>query len=219
MFFESVEEIPAIARKVSTAIFVVPDEAKVELAGAIVLSPEGKATITIEQVRDVMAGLATRQLTDQFIVIRPADKLGEEAENAILKSLEEPGEHVHYVLVTSRLSGLLPTIRSRAAIYILRQADDIKTIAVDEKTKALSKRLLAAKQAELVELADELTRKKDGVRAEVLRVLETAVEMAYKTYLATGKEVFLAKIEKLIAAYEAVSKNGNIKLQIVANLV
>ena len=35
MFFDDVREIRQIAQKVGTAIFVVPDEVEVEIAGAI----------------------------------------------------------------------------------------------------------------------------------------------------------------------------------------
>ena len=219
MFFDDVREIRQIAQKVGTAIFVVPDEVEVEIAGAIRLSPEGRATITIEQVREVMAKLSTRQLTDQFVLIRPADKLGEEAQNAILKNLEEPGEKVHFVLVVSELSGLVPTIRSRAAVYVLKVPVDEEKVVADEKTKLLAKRILVARPQELVPIAEELTKKKDGVREHVLSVLAVAIEMSYKSYLKTGKSGFLSRTEKLLATYAAIAKNGQIKLQFVANLV
>ena len=219
MFFDDVSEIPEIARKVGTAIFVVPEVDAVAVPGAIVVEPEGRATITIDQVREMLAMLTTKQLTDRFVLIRPADKLGEEAENAILKGLEEPRERVHFALVTDSLSGLLPTIRSRAAIYVLRREGDDRMILADEKIKALAKELLVVKPDGVVVLVEKLTKKKDGVRAYVLAVLAVAVEMAYKSYLLTGKMVFVRKVEHLVAVYEAVALNGNIKLQIIAGLV
>ena len=219
MFFDSASEIVEIAKKVGTAVFVVPLDVEVKLPGALVLKPEEKATITIDQVREVTALLNTKQFADRFVLIRPADKLGEEAENAILKNLEEPKEKVHFVLVAESLTGLLPTIRSRAAIYILRRKEADGQILADEKTKALAKRLLAAKPGEVVALAEELTKKKDGVRTQVLMVVAVAIEMAYKAYFLTGKMAFLRKIEQLLLIHEAISKNGNTKLQIIAGLV
>lgn len=220
MFFDDLAQIPGIAEKCATAIFVVPAPMEVEVSGALVLEPEEKATITIEQVREVMARLTVRQTSERFVLIRPADKLGEEAENALLKSLEEPGERVHFVLATSELSGLLPTIRSRSEIYVLRRPFDLKAICEsDTKIKDEARRLLAVKPAELVQLAEELTRKKDGVRAHVLAVFGAAIEMAYKAYLLSGKPAFLARAERMIAVYEAVERNGNTKLQIVAGMI
>ena len=158
-------------------------------------------------------------LITKFIIIRPADKLGEEAENAILKNLEEPKENVHFVLVTECLSKLLPTIRSRAAVYFWRKSRGVITeIVADEKTKIMAKKILTANSRDLVGLAEELTAKKEGVREYVLTILSTAIEMAYKSYLLTGKAGFLAKIPKLLNAYDNIFRNGHIKLHLVADL-
>ena len=115
MFFDSAEQIRDIAVKTGAALFVVPDSVKVEIPGAIVIEPDKKATITIEQMREMMVKLELRQTNDLFVIIRPAEKMGLEAANAFLKCLEEPGEKVHFVLVTSEPSALLPTILSRTA--------------------------------------------------------------------------------------------------------
>lgn len=218
MFFDEVGQIGEIAGRVGTAVFVVPGEVKVEIPGAIVLKPEDKTVITIEQVRGVLGRLAVRQTSDLFVVVRPAEKLGEDAANALLKSLEEPGERVHFVLVTDSPSSLLPTILSRSAVYFLRVTDE-GGIHANDKVKELAKRLMVAKGAELVDLAEEITRKKDGVRAYALSVVGAAIEMLYKSYFITGKLVFVTKLPKFLNAYEAISRNGHVKLQIVAGLI
>ena len=51
MFFDDANEIAQIARRAGTSLFVVPKETEVEIPKAIILRPEDKATITIEQVR------------------------------------------------------------------------------------------------------------------------------------------------------------------------
>lgn len=220
MFFEGVDEILPIARKCGTAVFVVPDDVKVEIQSAVVLAPEDKTVITIEQVRSVIAGVMTKQTEDRFVVIRPAEAMSEAVANAFLKELEEPGEKVHFVLVTARPSMLLPTIMSRARVYFLRSEVRMDGgPAVSDKVKDLAKRLMVARASELVGLAEEIAKKKDGVRAYALEVIGAAVEMLYKSYFLTGKQVFLQKLPKFLAAYEAISRNGHIKLQIVANMV
>ena len=219
MFFESVDEIEQIARKTGTAIFVVPKDVSVEIRNALVLEPENKSVITIEQVRDVISRISTRQVADLFVVVRPADMLGDAAANAFLKNLEEPGDKVHFVLITDSPSKILPTILSRAAIYFLRGGDIITSeIKASEKNKALAKRLLVAKSAELVDIAEEIAKKKDGVRVYALEILGLAIEILYKSYFLTKKEVFVKKLPKFLAAYEGVARNGHIKLQIVSNL-
>ncbi|MBR3269866.1 hypothetical protein IKG07_01290 [Candidatus Saccharibacteria bacterium] len=220
MFFENLADIPKIAEKVGCSIFVVPKDAKTGIKDAIILEPTTKVTITIDQVREVLGQFTTKLLKPQFIMISPADKLGEEAENAILKNLEEPKENLHFVLITDQPSKLLPTILSRAALYIWRDGKtSLKEISADDKTKALAKKFLVAKDRELVDLAEELTKKKDGVREYVLDILSVAIEMAYKSYFITSKSAFLAKIPKLLNCYENISRNGHIKLHLVADLM
>ena len=220
MFFENLSEISEIAGKVGCAIFVVPKDTEVKIRNAVFLSPTTKTTITIDQVREVLGQFATKLLTPQFVLINPADKLGEEAENAILKNLEEPKENLHFVLITEQPSRLLPTILSRAVLYIWREnRSKINEIKADEKTKTLAKKLLVAKDRELVSLAEELTKKKDGVREYVLDILSVTIEMAYKSYFLTNKPAFLNKIPKLLTCYENISRNGHIKLHLVADLM
>ena len=219
MFFERVDEIIEIARKNGTTIFVVPKDRSVEIKNAIILAPEDKSVITIEQVRDILGQITTRQTNDIFIIIRPAETMSEAAANAFLKSLEEPREKVHFLLITDNPSQILSTILSRAVVYFLRNKKTIDgEIVADEKVKALAKRLIVAKPAELVDIAEEIGKKKDGVRAYAMEVLGVAIEMLYKSYFVTGKEIFIKKIPKFLAAYEGVSKNGHTKLQIVSNL-
>lgn len=220
MFFEDLTEISKIAVKNGCSIFVLPKNTEIEIKNVIILEPTSKVSITIEQVREALDNFTTKIAKPQIVLIRPADKLTEEAENAILKNLEEPKENLHFVLITNRLSKLLPTILSRAAIYILKDdKNDISKIEADEKTKALAKQILTASPKDLPRLAEELTKKKDGTREYVLEILTVTIEMAYKSYLLTKKPAFLKKIPKLIDTYENISKNGHIKLHLVADLI
>ena len=220
MFFESVDEICGIASKVGTSVFVVPANVPVEIKNALVLEPDGKSVITIEQVREVLARLSVRQTSDVFVVIRPAEALGLEASNAMLKNLEEPGNKVHFVLITDKLSLILPTILSRSAVYFLREKVDFDSpVEADAKVLDIARRLVVARASDLPGLAEEITKKKDGVRAYALLVLAVAVEILYKSYLKTGKDVFLNKIPRFISTYDAIFQNGHIKLHLVADLL
>lgn len=220
MFIDDVSDIRNVAVKTGTSVFVVPGDMAVEIPGALVLWPEEKTVITIEQVREILKLLSVKQTAERFVVIRPAEALGEEAANAMLKNLEEPGEKVHFVLITESPSAILMTILSRAAVYFLRTPSMIeRELKADAKVKDLAKRLMVARSAEIPALAEEIVKKKDGVRTYALLVLGVAIEMLYKSYFITGKEGFLTKIPKFLAAHEAISKNGHVKLQIVANLI
>lgn len=219
MFFNDVKEIQNIASRTGCAVFVVPNNEAVEIKNAIILEPTTKTVISIDDVKDLILRLNIRQTSDTFVLIRPADTLGLDSANALLKNLEEPGENVHFVLVTSNASKIIPTILSRSSIYFLKKNVPVDgPIDADSKTMDVAKRLVVAKPADLPALAEEITKTKDGVKQKALNILGTAVEILYKSYYKTGKDVFIKKLPKFLTAYENIDKNGHVKLHIVADL-
>jgi DNA polymerase-3 subunit delta' len=74
--------------------------------------------IVVDQVRDLVdRRLSLRRFEGRrrFVVIDPADAMNAQAQNALLKTLEEPPADTTLVLVASSPDALLPTIRSRCA--------------------------------------------------------------------------------------------------------
>lgn len=218
MYFNDLSEIIKIGRRTNCAIFVVPEVFEVKIKNAFILEPEKKTVIEVEKVREVISRISVKQTKDEFVIIRPAEKMSEAAANAFLKSLEEPGEKVHFVLVTANASKLLPTILSRAQIYFLRTRRSDTEIIADEKVKALAKKLITARSADLVRVMNEITAGKKVSREFVLNVVSVAIEMLYKSYFLTKKEQFLKKLPKFLKLYDNLEANGHIKLHLVADL-
>jgi DNA polymerase III subunit delta' len=83
----------------------------------IAIAPEDAGAIKIDQVRPAIAATAYRPFEgrSRVVVLDDADRLGVDAENALLKSLEEPPPASVFILVTARPEMLLPTIRSRCS--------------------------------------------------------------------------------------------------------
>ena len=81
----------------------------------LVLEPGDTGSIKIEQVRDVVDRAAYRPFEGRrrVVLIDEADALVPAAQNALLKTLEEPPSMSVFVLVTARPDALLPTVRSR----------------------------------------------------------------------------------------------------------
>ena len=72
--------------------------------------------ISVEQIRRVVltrSGFPPHEGRALVIIVRAADELTISAANALLKTLEEPGKNTHFILLTSRPSRLLDTVRSR----------------------------------------------------------------------------------------------------------
>ena len=80
----------------------------------LTLSPEG-VQIRVDRVREAIAFGAGRpyEAARRVVRVSRAELLGVEAANALLKTLEEPGSRLHWILTTRRPEALLPTIRSR----------------------------------------------------------------------------------------------------------
>ena len=83
----------------------------------IVVQPETAATL-IEQVRVLVREIASGPFEGRAraFVVDDAHTMTEQAQNALLKSLEEPAPTSHVLLVTGAPQALLPTIRSRCQV-------------------------------------------------------------------------------------------------------
>ena len=83
----------------------------------LVIDPPEAGATKIELVRPAIAATAYRPFEGRcrVVIVDDADRLTDDAENALLKSLEEPPRGSVFILVTSRPETLLATIRSRCS--------------------------------------------------------------------------------------------------------
>src|SRR5205823_4195724 len=81
----------------------------------LVLEPGDTGSIKIEQVREVVDRTAYRPFEGRrrVVIVDEADTLVAAAQNALLKTLEEPPSRSVFILVTARPDALLPTVSSR----------------------------------------------------------------------------------------------------------
>lgn len=88
---------------------------------------EGKKDIPIEAVRRINKLLAlkvpSKNAVKRVALIEDAQLMNTEAQNAFLKSLEEPAEGTIFILTTSSKSALLPTVVSRATSVVIHPVD------------------------------------------------------------------------------------------------
>ena len=104
-----------------------------------------KTTISVEQIRDLQREIRTQPSLRRIIIIDDAHNMTESAENALLKSLEEPGQGNHFLLTTAERSQLLPTIVSRCQIISLHRtspAQDSEILKKSVLTDSDKKQLL-----------------------------------------------------------------------------
>ena len=90
-----------------------------KIKDVLVITPtEGKSSIGINQVREIKKKLKFATGADQprLVIIHKAHLLTPEAQNSLLKTLEEPPAHTTIVLQTHRPQALLDTIGSRCRL-------------------------------------------------------------------------------------------------------
>jgi DNA polymerase-3 subunit delta' len=81
----------------------------------IVVEPGDTGTIKIEQLREVIDRSQYRPFEGRrrVVIIDEADAAGDDAQSALLKTLEEPPSASVFILVSSMPDALLPTVLSR----------------------------------------------------------------------------------------------------------
>jgi DNA polymerase III delta prime subunit len=84
----------------------------------LVERPADKKDIPIEAVRHLITKLRIKSFGRRVVIIKEADKLNIQSQNALLKTLEQPPAETFFVLSTSQ--PLLPTVMSRAQIITVR---------------------------------------------------------------------------------------------------
>ena len=93
----------------------------------IMVSHEKPGTITIDEIRDqVINDIDIRPYYSPYkiYIIADADLMTPQAQNALLKTIEEPPEYAVIMLLTSNVDALLPTIQSRCVRLDLKVVDD-----------------------------------------------------------------------------------------------
>ncbi|WP_457553450.1 DNA polymerase III subunit [Desulfobacula sp.] len=76
---------------------------------------EGKKIISISQIREIGSAISSKPNEAKFrmVLILNADRMNIQAQNALLKMLEEPPEKTFFILIATSISLFLPTIISR----------------------------------------------------------------------------------------------------------
>lgn len=74
---------------------------------------EGRQAIAIAQVRSIITATATASISEQPRVYIFADNVSHDAYHALLKLLEEAPQNCHFILLTTSLHEVPPTIISR----------------------------------------------------------------------------------------------------------
>jgi DNA polymerase III delta prime subunit len=88
-------------------------------------------------------------------IIEDADRMNNDASNALLKMLEEPHPYARFVLTTHSLSGIIPTILSRC-ISVACKTSENDVQGFSPEVQELAKRVGKASPAEALRLSEDV---------------------------------------------------------------
>ena len=119
--------------------------------------------INVEIMRRLYEDTRTKPRGDRIIIIDYADRMTNQAQNAFLKLLEEPGDGTYFILVCHSPSKMLPTILSR-----------VEKIQVRNITRSQSEELL-----DLLKVTDKTKRNQilfiaEGLQATITNLVNNA---------------------------------------------
>lgn len=167
----------------------------------LMLEPE--LSIGIDAIRVGQAFLATPPLKSpkKRIVVVEAHTMTIEAQNSMLKMLEEPQEYAQIILATPSLDSLLPTVQSRC--QIIQQA--VQPLAADAQAIELAHALDQASVSEKITLAQTEAKSRQEAKAVIKRLL--LAQQAALSAKVEGKQV--NRMEALFVALTQLDANTN----------
>ena len=97
-----------------------------------------KQDITVGQIRAMTADavLAPNEAARKVYVISPADRMNQQAQNALLKALEDPPGHACFILCAAAPDALLSTVRSRCVRAEMEAERDARQEGISELARA-----------------------------------------------------------------------------------
>ncbi|MBX4199414.1 AAA family ATPase [Candidatus Saccharibacteria bacterium] len=123
-----------LSRIVALKLLGVSDVEKLENEPRLMVirKEDGKSEIAIETVRRLIRSLRVKQPGEsglRIIIIEEANLLSQEAQNALLKTLEQPAGGTLFILTSDSLSQILPTVLSRSqklSVYPISEQQALK---------------------------------------------------------------------------------------------
>lgn len=104
-----------------------------------VIEPDG-SSIKIEQIRQMQKSILEKPIESnkKVYIINDAETMTKEAQNCMLKTLEEPQDFIVIILIASNENNILPTVKSRCTKVFFRNLDDADIIKyVNEKNSGI----------------------------------------------------------------------------------
>lgn len=174
----------------------------------LVERPENKQSILVGQIEELQEKLIFKAFGEKRVaIISDAHLMNAQAQNKLLKTLEEPAEGTVLILLADSRENLLPTILSRCSCYYLQESAG--TFSAEAKDMAKQFALLVTAQAPFYKKKDclkPILSSKDDARTKGIEFL-CALEEELRQILLDGNTCSLDCLTNAFAEMEEALKN------------
>lgn len=115
---------------------------------------KGKSkNFTVDAVREIRddAFIIPNESDKKIYILKNGHNMNEQAQNAILKILEEPPSYVYFIIVTESKSTMLETVLSRVQVYSLLSDEEVITEKEADAVKNIVGAILNVNELALME--------------------------------------------------------------------
>lgn len=161
-----------------------------------IFRPEGKSAIhTMESMRKLIdeVALPPYEAPVKVFIIHDAHQMLPYSSNALLKTFEEPSFHSYFILLTSALDAMLPTIvsRSRKVPFFPIPQSQIETLVKEkwQKTPEESRRIAFLSHGSLAKAEQLASNTQIAWRGQLLEILLLHLPYEYPQFLKLATEM------------------------------
>lgn len=115
---------------------------------------KGKSkSFTVDSVREIRSNafIVPNESDKKIYILKNGQNMNEQAQNALLKILEEPPSYVYFIIVTTSKSTMLETVLSRVCVYSLVSSEAEISEKEEQAVKNFVNALLSIDELSLME--------------------------------------------------------------------
>lgn len=165
-----------------------------------------RKTISVDRIRRLRedAIVKPNEAIRKVYLIPKADTMTREAQNALLKLLEEPPSYAVFLLLCTKATELLPTIRSRTQIFSLEE-NPVLGVSAAEQAAAIAAAIPSKDPTALLFAAAPLIKGKDREKVQLvfsgleLILRDCIVRRAGGTTLISGADETVEQLHRAIS--------------------
>lgn len=162
------------------------------------VNEKGTKSYDIDVIRAVLHRLSQSSVLGQTVaIIDDANLLNIQSQNALLKTLEEPGQSTMIILVAHDESAMLPTIRSRTIVLSFFGIPP----EASEETVRDAKRMISPSLVERLKAAQDIA-KQESLNRDMFFL--AMVQELHSAHRATAD-----RLSAILSAYDHLGANGN----------